>query len=295
MFNRRLILLSILSVFVSTQFASAQDELRWKFRSQETIRYNVQQTMKTAMKIGDNAINQTMNQTMDMSWNIQSVAAGGDAVMAQVVDRIQMNMEGGPAGKVQFDTNSDQKSENPIVNSMGEVFRKIVNQKFIVTMKPTGEIDNVQVPEELLAAVRQSAAGATGALDEATLKQMMKQSAVILPSQPVVPQNSWNSQQSVQLPFGTMNIKSQMTFREKDAAGNAVIDIAPEITVTPKEGAPIKMTLNSSSGRGQVTFNIAQGRVARSQLDLTLAMTIEAAGQSFNQTIEQTTAMTLVP
>lgn len=284
---------SLLSLLVFSQIADAQDTLVWKFRAQETLQYTVKQTMKTSMDIGGNKINQDMNQSMDMAWNVQSVAASGDVVMSQVVRRIQMNMAGGPAGEVEFDTNNTQKSDNPIVNSMGDVFRKIVNQPFTVSMKPTGEITNVEVPNQLLEAVRQSAAGATGALDENTLKQMMKQSAVTLPGQPVSPKNSWTSTQNVQLPFGTMNIRSTMTYLEKDSAGNALIDVVPEITVTPKEGAPVKMTLKNSSGRGQVTFNIVQGRVAKSQLDLTLTMTIETGGQTFNQTIEQTTAMAL--
>ncbi|MCA9051014.1 MAG: hypothetical protein KDA89_19900 [Planctomycetaceae bacterium] len=280
-------------VVVSPSAVTAQEELRWKLRGQENLKYNVQQIMKTSMTIGGSAVNQTMHQTMDMSWQVQGVSAGGDAAMSQTVDRIQMKMEGGPAGSVQFDTNNNSKSESPIVNAMGDVFRKIVNQPFQVTMKPSGEITNVEVPDQLLEAVRQSSAGTTGALDENTLKQMMKQSAVTLPTEPVSPGSAWTSLQTVELPFGTMNIRSAMKFREKDSAGNAVIDVTPEITVTPKEGAPVKMTLKNSTGKGTVTFSAAQGRVLRSQLELTLNMTVDAAGQSFNQTIEQTTVMTL--
>jgi hypothetical protein len=123
----------------------------------------------------------------------------------------------------------------------------------------------------------------------------MKQSAVMLPGQPVALRNTWNSQQSVQLGFGTMNIKSEMTFIEVDTTGNAIIRVVPEISVVPKPDAPIRMTLTSSTGQGEVAFNIAQGRVAKSQLDLEMAMTIESNGQSFQQNINQVTTMTLVP
>ena len=289
---------AVLTFFaLSTQFhsASAQLDLRWKFRAQETIKYNVQQKMQTKMKIGDTDVNQTMDQTMNMSWHVQSSSANGDTVMNQVVDRISMKMEGGPAGTVAFDTNNNVKSENPIINSMGEMFRQIVNQKFQVTMKPTGQITDVQVPAQLLEALRRSAAGNPGALDETSLQQMMKQSAVMLPGQPVALRNTWNSQQSVQLGFGTMNIKSEMTFIEVDTTGNAIIRVVPEISVVPKPDAPIRMTLTSSTGQGEVAFNIAQGRVAKSQLDLEMAMTIESNGQSFQQNINQVTTMTLVP
>ena len=91
-----------------------------------------------------------------------------------------------------------------------------------------------------------------------------------------------------------MNIKSQMTFVEVDPTGNAIIKVVPEISVVPKPDAPIKMTLTSSSGQGEVAFNIIQGRVAKSQLDLDMAMTIESNGQTFQQAIKQVTTMTLV-
>jgi hypothetical protein len=294
MFFRIAATLAFLALSLQPDHASAQENLRWKFRAQEVVRYKVQQKMQTKMKIGDNDVNQSMDQTMDMSWHVQSTSAAGETVMNQVVDRISMKMEGGPAGPVEFDTSVNVKSENPIINSMGEMFRQIVNQKFQVTMNPTGKITDVQVPSQLLDALRTSAAGNPGALDEKSLEQMMKQSAVMLPGQPVALQNTWTSQQSVQLGFGTMNIRSEMTFMEVDGAGNAIIKVIPKIEVVPRADAPIQMTLTSSSGQGEVAFNIDMGRVAKSQLDLEMAMTIESNGQTFQQSIKQVTMMTLV-
>ena len=292
---RSLNILTIAAFAFSCNTASAQDLLQWKFRSQETLKYNVVQNMKTTMAVGGNTVqNTTMNQAMDMSWQIQGSAAGGETVMNQVVDRIRMKMEGGAGGTIEFDTQSKEIPQNPIIASMGETFQKIVGQPFKVTMAGSGKISNVDVPGALLDAIKQGSAGNASALDEKTLKQMMMQSAVMLPTQPVGPNSSWDSNQKVELPFGTMNIDSKMTFMQKDAQGNAIIDVVPSISVTPKEGAPVKINLTSSTGRGQVTFNIIQGRVSKSRLDLTLGMKIEAAnGQVFDQTIVQTTAMTL--
>ena len=259
MFTRAAAILAFLVLSTQADYVSAQQDLRWKFRAQETIKYKVLQKMQTKMKIGDNDVNQSMDQQMDMSWHVQSTSAAGETVMNQVVDRIFMKMEGGPTGPVAFDTSDNAKSDNPIINSMGEMFRQIVNQKFQVTMKPTGQITDVQVPAQLLEALRRSAAGNPGALDETSLQQMMKQSAVMLPGQPVALRNTWNSQQSVQLGFGTMNIKSQMTFVEVDPTGNAIIKVVPEISVVPKPDAPIKMTLTSSSGQGKLLSILFRG------------------------------------
>lgn len=274
--------------------ATAQETLQWKFRSKETLKYSVIQNMNTVQKIGDQTRNAVMNQAMDMSWQVLGMSANGEVVMNQVVNRIRMKMDNGAAGVIEFDTQSEKKPENPAIARMSETFAKIVSQPFQVSMKPTGKISDVKVPEGLLAAIKQNAAGNAAALDEKTLQQMMKQSAVTLPGQAVGPNSTWNSTESIQLPFGTMKIESTMTYLQKDDQGNAIIDIQPSISVEPREGAPVSMTLTSSEGRGQVTFSIANGRVLKSRLDLTLAMKISGpGGQTIEQTIKQTTAMTL--
>lgn len=293
MMHRVPVVVLLFAAVVMPSQASAQEVLRWKFQRDEQLKYNVQQNMETVMVIGENEIKQAMNQSMDMSWNILNVAANGNAVMHQVVKRAQMKMVGGPGGELSFDTANPVKSDNPIVSSMADVFGKIVNQNFTVSMSPNGDIDNVDIPAQLLEAIRTSAAGNTTALNEDTLKQMMKQSAVTLPGNPVSPGSEWSSQQSVQLPFGTMNIRSKMTLVRMEG-GNAIIDVVPEISVTPAEGAPVKMSLTSSSGQGQVTFNVATGRVTNSRLDLTMGMKIDSGQRVFNQTIKQTSALTLV-
>lgn len=274
--------------------AHAQDFLRWKFRRGEEIKYNAQQNMETITASGANQTSRAMKQSMDMTWQVLDVAAGGDAVMNQIVKRIQVKMPGEDNTEVTLDTSNPKQTENPFLNSMGEVFGKIVNQSFKISMKPTGEVGNVEVPKALMEALQASAAGNAGALNEDTLKQMMKQSAVTLPTEKVGPNSTWTSTQSVQFPFGIMNIKSTMTFVKVDNEGNAIINILPEVSVTPSEGAPVKMTLTSSQGQGRVTFNISEGRVSRSQLDLQMALRVDTGQGVLEQIIKQQTALVLV-
>lgn len=288
------ILSLIVATALSTSTVDAQEFLRWKFRRGEEIKYNVQQNMETISQVGDNQINQAMKQSMDMVWNVMDVSAGGDAVMHQIVKRIRIKMANGKEGEILIDTSNPEPSENPFVQQMLSVFGNIVNQNFKVGMKPTGEVDHVEVPKELIDALRTSAAGNAAALNEKTLEDMMKKSGVTLPSEKIGPESKWSSEQSVQFPFGTIKIKSTMTYVEKDASGNAIINVTPEVSVTPTEGAPVKMTVEKSSGQGQVTFDVEAGRVTKSQLDLQMLLKIDSGQGSFNQTIRQQTALTLV-
>ncbi|MEQ9409036.1 MAG: DUF6263 family protein [Fuerstiella sp.] len=291
----RVFALPVLFMVFTPRPAGAQEQLRWNLRPNETLRYSVVQNMKSTTKFGDEEVNSSFQQTIDMSWHVLSAAANGDTILNQVFDRVRLQMAGGPAGTIEFDTASQTTQDNPVLKALSDVFGNIVGQQFKVIMKQTGQIEDVIVPEKLAEAVRQSAAGQQGALTDKMLKDMMKQSAVMLPAQPVGPGSQWTSEQTVQMPFGTMTITSAMKFVQKDTEGNAIIDFVPTVRITPREGAQTSMTLDGSEGRGRVNFDISRGRVNQTQLDLKLQMTMTVNGQKLPQTVHNVTSMTLIP
>jgi hypothetical protein len=295
MFVRCLTVFSSIVVLVhGASVVSAQEQLAWKFTPGESLKYVVKQNMDMTMDAAGKKQSMVMNQTMDMQWKISEVDSGnGDSHMSQTIDRVQMISKGGPFGTVEYDSAGDKIPDTPLGKSMADVFRKIIGEEFGVHMKTTGKIDQVAVPQSLIDALKQSGSAGT-ALDEATLKQMMTQSAITLPENAINPGYSWDSVQQVELPFGTMTVKSQLTYQGIDSSsGHAKIAMIPLISVTPKPGAPVTLTLTKSEGTGLVLFDAANGRIAKSNLNLTMQMQVKSFGQVIDQTIKQTTSMTL--
>ncbi len=289
------ILLSSIIVLVSSpSMLSAQEHLAWKFTPGESLKYVVKQNMDMTMDAAGKKQEIAMNQTMDMRWNITEVdSSNGDADMSQTIARVQMTSQGGPFGMVEYDSAGEKIPETPLGKSMAEVFRRIIGEEFGVRMKTTGKIDQVTVPQSLVDALKQTGA-AGSSLDEATLKQMMTQSAITLPDRTIKPGDSWNSVQQVELPTGTMTVNSQLTYQGIDSSsGHARIAMIPTISVAPKQGAAVTLTLTKSQGTGIVLFDVAKGRISRSDLDLTMQMQVKSFGQVIDQTIHQTTSMTL--
>ncbi len=119
-------------------------------------------------------------------------------------------------------------------------------------MKSTGKIDEVTVPASLVASLKQS--GTTGnALDEATLKQLMTQSAITLPENPIKPERFWDSVQQVEMPFGTVIVKSKLTYQGIDAStGHAKIGMVPSIIGhSEARDRTVDLTLTKTEGTGQ--------------------------------------------
>ena len=271
---------------------TAQDLVQWKFRSGQNLNYSIVQDMKTSTKFGEEIVSQHMVQTINMSWKTLGTSAGGDAVVQQVFDRVRVNMEGGPAGKIAFDSTKPGAGDNPVMKALADAYGKIIGQPFQMTMAPSGAISKVKIPQGLLSAVQDSQAGRSGVLTEKMLTDMMKKSAVMLPERPVSPGDTWKTTQVVDMPFGTTTITSNMKLVRKEN-GNAIIAFVPSVSITPRENVATKIQLAGSTGKGQISFDVANGRVNKTHLDLTLDMTIDINGQKVPQRIRNVTAMTL--
>ena len=294
MLSRSIAVCSIVGLLaLAAPLTTAQESLAWKFQSGETLKYVVTQNTDMLIELGGQKQTMTTNQKMDMVWKVGTVDSNGSAQMAQVVERVQMKSEGGPFGTVQFDSSDGKVPESPLVKSMVEVFKKIIGQEFGVTMLSTGKVEDVKVPQSLLDELAKS--GAAGdAINKDVLKQMMTQSAVTLPEKAVKTNDAWEISQKIDMPFGTMSVTSVLTFKGIDSAsGMAIIEMKPSVSVQPKDGAPITLTVTRSEGTGIVQFDKSLGRIVRSDLDLTLDLEIKRFGSQIKQTLHQKTAMEL--
>lgn len=271
--------------------AVAQQKLAWKFMAGSQLKYDVNQTMIMEVTVAGNKTTQEIKQTMVMGWDVQKLGAAGDAVVGQTIERINMDFSGSLIEPFKYDS----ADKTPPTTSMGrriaDSYSRILNQQFQVSMKPTGEITNVKIPETLMSALTTSG---NGVLTESMVKQMMTQSAVTLPVAAVAPRQSWTTKQSVDLPYGRMLISSKLTCTRIDAAsGIAIIAVAPEIKIESGEDAAQQITLNSSSGEGEIYFDFTNGRIAKSLLDLTMDLTVRLNEQQIDQKVSQNLSMVL--
>ncbi len=285
---------AVLMLLAGSSLGMAQDKLAWKFSAGESLNYVVKQNMKMSMKIADKTTQVVMNQTMDMQWKIQNVEpATGNVTMGQTVERVQMDSQGGPVDAIKFDSASKEIPNTPHGKAFADIFKKLIGQEFGVHMLSTGKIDEVTVPEALLDSLKKSGS-AGNSMDEETLKQLMKQSAILLPETVIQPGHMWDSTQQMEMPFGTMTVTSKLTFQGIDASsGQARIAVTPSITLTPKPGTESSLKVLTTDGKGSFLFDVARGRVTKSELELKMEIQNNSFGQLIDQTIEQRTSMTL--
>jgi len=129
---RRLLLLGL--ALASITPAIAQEKLAWKFNSNESLKYVVEQSTKMQMSFGGQKQSMQLKQTLDMDWKISEIASNGDAKMVQTIGRVQVESDGGLVGGFKYDSSDSTAPTSPVAKSMADVFSRIINKPFAVTM-----------------------------------------------------------------------------------------------------------------------------------------------------------------
>ena len=292
MFSRHLcsfVLLTLTSLAAAVPVA-AQEKLAWKFAPGTELKYVVNQNMNTEITLAGQKTTQVIKQTMDMGWSVQDVTAAGTAVMGQTIERIQMDFSGSLIESFKYDSADTTPPATSMARRIADSYAKILNQQFQVTMKPTGEITDVKIPDPLMEALTSSG---NGVLTEDMVRQMMTQSAITLPTMPISRGYVWGNKQTVTLPYGIMTIDSRLSYVGADSAGRAVIRMEPKISIQNSENSPQQVNLKGSNGKGSVYFDAARGVIVRSELDLTMEISVQLNGQAIDQKVTQKLAMTL--
>ena len=183
--------------------------------------------------------------------------------------------------------------------TIAPMYEAMMQGQVDVTMTPRGEVTDVSIPDQVTAALK-SVPGAAGMDDAATtegFKKMFTQGAMTLPESAPTAGEKWSTNVQMNSPMmGKMVVDTTYEYQgTKDVDGATCAVIAPTLTTKFEGNATIPMTIKDQSSSGQILFNEDLGRLQSSLIkqNMTLGATIQ--NQTIQQTIDQTTNVTLTP
>jgi hypothetical protein len=277
----------------------AAEPLVWKFEPGLTNRYQMIQKMDMDMTVpGSGEIKTGMEQKLDMSWTVESVAEDGTAVLKQKIDRMRMTMElPGGAGKSEFDSASDKPAEGQAA-LMAPLLKAMTADAFTVTMKPSGEVVEVKVPEGLAKELENMpGAGMLGEMATPEgLKKLVQQASFSLP-ETLEEGTSWSTKLEIENPMTGKQI-AETTYKyvgPKEVDGVTMEAFEPEIKMTFGEGGAAKVEVNEQKSSGEILFNREAGRLESSKIEQEMALKITVQGQEIDQKLKQTVTMKWLP
>jgi hypothetical protein len=295
--SRPVLLLTVVGCLVLGAASARADELlRWKFNTGEAFETQMKQDMNMSINAGAaGQMATTANQTMNMTWTVKSVDEKGVATIEQKIDRIQMKMTAPGGQGFDYDTQSEEPATG-VAAMVAPTMEAMTSGQFTFNITPRGEISDVKISDELLAAVKNGPGGETGAVEQ--FKSMVAQIALVLPEKAPKMGETWTTKIAVANAAGGGNQSVETTYTydgTRDADGTTYAVIKPSMKMELAQNPMMEMKMKEQKTDGEVLFDLKAGELHSVSMNQNIVMDMVAQGMTMPGTIDQNIAVTMTP
>lgn len=239
--------------------ANAEQLLRWKFKAGETLKVELIQKSEIETTIANKPLKMNDEMVMEMAWQVESVDEQGTARLAQSFTRLRRKIEMQRQDPIEYDSAAKTKPAGP-AKEIAAGIDPLIGVKFHVTMNSRGEISEVKLSDEAAKALEGAAARSKDAFTKERVTEILRQSAVVLPEQPVEKGTEWSIETTSKTQRGSIKLSNKYTYvGTEERAGKMLEKIGVETTLEfsePKGKPEIKEQKHS----GLLYFDAAAGR-----------------------------------
>lgn len=280
--------------------AQGQEILRWKFKDGDVLKYTNEQTTLMTVKVLGKERKQKRAQTTTYTWSIKGVSQAGDADITQRIERLTMKVEAPPYMPFEFDSGSPNNAVPEPFEAEVQQLKAAVGAEFSFTMKPSGEIESIKIPDATLKKLREGLPGEGGereAFSEQALKDMVCQtSPPPFPKVPLEPGKSWSSKPNrIPVPLGTLVLDRSFTFQGPDSKNPKLMNITMQGRVAIEPASNVSARIRAQDGKGSLSFDSEAGRLVSSRGTQKTEMVVSTMGRESDETTETNSVMNLVP
>jgi hypothetical protein len=277
------------------------ETLRWKLNPRETLQYTLERKQVQSIKVMGKDKKSTRTDITNLTWTVKSVSANGDAEIGLRFDRVRVRIEQPPFMPLEFDSSPDKTDIPDEFESAERQIRALVGPEFTFTLRPTGAVDDLKIPAQMLKNLKDATppeAGGQGMVSEQNLKDLLLQSSPpTFPANSLEPGQVWSGKPSkMPIPgLGSVNIDLVFTFQGPDPKTPTLLLVGTEakVSLTPAENVTAK--IRTQEAKGSLTFDAEAGRIVNSRNNQKMEMIITDRGQDIVQSTETTSTMTLKP
>jgi hypothetical protein len=273
--------------------ASAEESLTWHFKQGDVHRYRVASQLDATLALGESdSETRSIRHEIDMTWRVAEVKPGGDAVLTQRIDRLQMKLTSPGEDPVEYDSAAKGEPQG-FAAMVAPLVKQITGADLKVTMTPLGEVTAVEIPPALLTALKNSA-GADKLGDFATekgFKNLVQTLSFRLPKE-FKQGVEWSTKLESDNPLlGKLVCETTYKHKEtKDVAGQQIEVFTPTLAMK-FAGGPAAIAVSDEKSGGEIDFNRTAGRLETSKVEHSMKLALTAEGEKLAQELKQTVEM----
>jgi hypothetical protein len=275
--------------------------LRWKFEPGKSFYQKMKTETRQQMKVMNNDVNQTQNQTFFFKWTPKKVENEKVTIEQEIIGVI-MDIEIG-GSKISYDSTKEAPANNPL----GDFFKALVGSKFTIELNTKDlKVEKMDGRDEflkkLVAANPQMKPLLDTILSQDALKEMAEPIFAVIPTKPVAKGEKWTKTTRLDMgPIGKYENTYSYTYEGTEGTGDkqlqrikvdTKLDYKAPGDIAGQGGLPFKIKsakLTSSNPEGVVKFNEKKGRVeeSKTKLELKGELSIEIGGQTTKVELSQ--------
>ena len=262
----------LLVCLISGSSQSVAQPLRWNLAAGEQFSVTFLQRCDSTTRVTDRTTSIDSETELKMDWTVLEIDDEQNAKIEQAISAVRL-VVGDPAqpGKtISLDTTSKETPTRLAVPILKQV-NPLIGLKFMTTMTPRGEIQEILIPEETMKVLQQlpGSLNLRELFSEGGINELMGAAAVVLPETELQSGASWNNKSTVINEFGEFSRIRSYKFIGTEVQGQTklasfVVETTMEpVAETPKPESP---TLVEFSESGTMKFDSVAGYFVASEI-----------------------------
>jgi hypothetical protein len=266
---RATLLFCLLSALLGIQSASTSacctQAFQWKMKVGDQFKVAFEQSTDTTTTVTEKTTVITSKMEMEMAWKVVSADESGPYRIEQTIQSVRLSV-GDPArpeSQISFDTGDRSTATGPSRTLLDQI-QPLLGLKFLVAMKPSGEIVDLELPEETADALRElpGSLPLQNLFSEAGMREMLGPSVVAFPEEKIEVGHRWSQEAKVTTAFGDYNRLRTFLY-----AGTGESDDLARFEITTslsplRSGPANNGSLLKYEESGELVFDTGNGRVS---------------------------------
>jgi hypothetical protein len=217
----------------------------------------------------------------------------------QTIDRMRVALES-QFLSFAYDSNDDAPAEGQAA-MLEPVVKALVSEPIKLVMTPRGEIQEVEVPDELVQRLKDAGPAAQALQNLASpegMKGLIGQSTLVFPEEAIEEGATWTRKVELPTPQGALVLDYVFTFAGVEGSGDdeaVQIDVKMSIdSLKADPNTPFELTVQEQEGSGSYAFDTSAGLLRSSQVTQTLSVVAKVMDQELTSAAESTVTFSLI-
>jgi hypothetical protein len=241
--------------------------LAWKFTPGDEQHYRLTQSSRLNADSEEGKLLASVEQVLDLNWKVIEVSESNEAKISLEVTAFSFLAKGPDGREVHYDSESTDEAQG-YAAMLAPIGKRLAESPLVFTLDPSGEVTDVQLPEDLAEAVKSVPGGKKFAQDGglASIETLARLGAPLNPpAGDVTAEQTWTAIRNIEVPvLGLTEVK--FTYKVASPVSVDEVTVEQQMLLVPAGDEQVAKFANQKS-IGTVVWDAAKGRPETSTLN----------------------------